>query len=98
LEEEIQEKNEVYFLLENKPLWQDKQTVYYVEPLRQNMYVYLLWQGKKIAPFQPQTQAPNGIVMGDESAYSAYANRLEKLVSSQEEKHKRLLFIARIKP
>jgi len=98
LEEEIREKNEVYFLLENEPLWKSQQTIYYVEPIRQNVYVYLLWQGKKVAPFDLQTKASQGLVIGEEPAFAPYADRLDKLVSSQEEKHKRVLFIARIKP
>jgi 4-amino-4-deoxy-L-arabinose transferase-like glycosyltransferase len=98
LEEEIQEKNEVYFLRENESLWQDQQTVYYVEPIRQNMYVYLRWQGKKVALFKPGQSASNGIVVGEQARFSPYANQLEELVLSKEEKHKRLLFIARIKP
>ena len=98
LEEEIREKNEVYFLLENEPLWKSQQTIYYVEPIRQNVYVYLLWQGKKVAPFDLQTKASQGLVIGEEPAFAPYADRLDKLVSSQEEKHKRVLFMARIKP
>ncbi len=98
LEEEIQEKNEVYFLKENQSIWKDSPTIYYIDPIRQNLYIYLRWKGKKVIPFQPGKSPSNGIVIGEQIEFSHYTNQLKKLVSSTEEKHKRLLFIARIKP
>jgi len=98
LEKEIQEQNEVCFLQENQSLWKDHPTIYYLGPVRQNLYIYLRWQGKKVVLLESGLVPSNGIVIGEQVEFPPYASQLEQLVFSKEEKHKRGLFIARIKP
>ncbi|HSZ72831.1 MAG TPA: glycosyltransferase family 39 protein [Cytophagaceae bacterium] len=98
LEQEISEKNEIYFLREHQPLWQNNSTVYYIGNLPQNVYVYLLWQDKKVLPLQATTADSNSIVIGEQKLFPRYSGRLDQLAASNQEKHVKALFFAKIKP
>jgi 4-amino-4-deoxy-L-arabinose transferase-like glycosyltransferase len=61
LEEQIEEKNEVYFLLENKKEWESFSSIIYLDVIPQNVYVYLLWQGKTVLPYDSNTRVRDDI-------------------------------------
>ncbi|MDB5273363.1 MAG: arnT 1 [Chitinophagaceae bacterium] len=98
LEDQIKETNEVFFLHENEELWKQADTILYIDPVPQNVYVYFLWQGKQLIPYHASTPQPHGIILGPQSLFTRYSGHLQLLARSNEEKHKQELFIARIKP
>jgi 4-amino-4-deoxy-L-arabinose transferase-like glycosyltransferase len=97
LEEEIKQKNEVFFLRENEDFWKQTNTIVYIDPIPQNAYLYFLWQGKQLIPYNASVPLPNSIVLGSQSQFLRYSSHLQLLMRSNEETHKQELFIARIK-
>lgn len=94
LENSIEEQNEVLFLSENKKVWGNAEHILFIKNIPQNVYVYFLWQGKKVDVLTPSLLNKKSSKTILFSMTSLLPTNVKPIVVSSPEKHVKSMVLA----